>query len=320
MNPLLGPDTTLAAVAAALVGYAVLEPISPDEDEARLWMDADLASLVENRFHVALEPAALTESERRSWMQRAVAPDERILDPRERDDDASFWILDAGRRAGTLAVETFALHPVFLRLSSLYVLPAFRHRGVAARVLRAAQAAAVAGGLDGVRVTTFWTWQRAVRWYLSLGMWACSFKRSIDFMWSDSLPAYVIEAGVSSARFSIVGGAGEHVELIAASRDGDRLVWHESPRLRSEHETSMLPIYASATFAVALALECWPLLRSRERFDEAKGWDLGGPEVLAQRIAVFEHLDRRHGFDVRTPVIPGLPYEEIAELLDDGRS
>lgn len=52
-------------------------------------------------------------------------------------------------------------------------------------------------------------------------------------------------------------------------------------------------------------------------FDEARGWDLGGPEVLAHKIGVFECLDRRYGFDVRTPAIPGLPYEEIAGFLDD---
>jgi hypothetical protein len=44
---------------------------------------------------------------------------------------------------------------------------------------------------------------------------------------------------------------------------------------------------------------------------------VGGPEVLAHKIGVFEHLDRRHGFDVRTPVIPGLPYAEIAGFLDE---
>jgi hypothetical protein len=229
-----------------------------------------------------------------------------------------FWILDGGRRAGTLAVETWALGSEWLRLSSLYVFPALRRGGLAARALRAAQAAAVAEGLEGVRLGTHWAWQRAVRWYLStLGMWACSFKRSIDFVWSPRLPSHTIEVGAATARFAIAEGGLEGEELITASRDGDRLLWRESPRLREEDRTSSLPFHARATFAVALALQGWPLLRSRRMFDEARGGDVGGPEVLAHKIGVFEYLDRRHGFDVRTPVIPGLPYAEIAGFLDE---
>ena len=33
---------------------------------------------------------------------------------------------------------------------------------------------------------------------------------------------------------------------------------------------------------------------------DAVGYDAGGPHVLAYKIGVFEALDRRSGFDVRT--------------------
>jgi hypothetical protein len=39
--------------------------------------------------------------------------------------------------------------------------------------------------------------------------------------------------------------------------------------------------------------------------------------VLAYKIGVFEALDRRNGFDVRTPRIPGLPYDAIARDLEE---
>jgi len=73
--------------------------------------------------------------------------------------------------------------------------------------------------------------------------------------------------------------------------------------------------HARSTFAVALAVHGWPLLRAGDDIDEVAGYDIGGPDVLACRIAVFDHLDRRSGFDVRAPRIPGLPYETIAREL-----
>jgi hypothetical protein len=44
--------------------------------------------------------------------------------------------------------------------------------------------------------------------------------------------------------------------------------------------------------------------------------DIGGPEVLARKIALFEWLDRRRGFSIQTPRIPGLPYLEIERELE----
>src|SRR5204862_5714570 len=42
-----------------------------------------------------------------------------------------------------------------------------------------------------------------------------------------------------------------------------------------------------------------------ERYD----WcDMGMPEGLAYKIAVFEAVDREHGYEVRTPRIPELDY------------
>ena len=79
-----------------------------------------------------------------------------------------------------------------------------------------------------------------------------------------------------------------------------------------------LRCHARSTFAVGLAVHGWPLLRAGDDVDEVAGSDIGGPDVLARKIAIFELLDRRSGFDVRAPRIPGLPYEAIErELLRD---
>jgi hypothetical protein len=38
---------------------------------------------------------------------------------------------------------------------------------------------------------------------------------------------------------------------------------------------------------------------------------MGEPEGLAYKIEIFEAIDRRHGFIVRTPRIPGLRYRDL---------
>jgi hypothetical protein len=76
--------------------------------------------------------------------------------------------------------------------------------------------------------------------------------------------------------------------------------------------------HARSTFAVALAVHGWPLLRADDDIDKVAGWDIGGPDVLAHKIAIFEWLARRSGFDVRTPRIPGLPYDAIERRFEDG--
>ena len=42
--------------------------------------------------------------------------------------------------------------------------------------------------------------------------------------------------------------------------------------------------------------------------------DTGEPEGLAYKIEIFEALDRRHGFTVRAPRIPGLRYRDLDEI------
>jgi hypothetical protein len=305
------------AIVRPLIENGTLEPIADRDDDAQRWMDCDLCSFVENRFHERLEPASLTLEQRAAWSCRALAKSERLMDPRRSDFAAAFWIMDSGVRAGTLALPTILVGNQFLQVFSLYVFPARRSGGLAYRTLRAVYQASTAAGFLGIRVGTPWTWQAAVRRYLfRYGMWAWGFKRSIDFIWAVDLPPYTVAVGDRTARFAVDHGA-RTVELISASHDGDLLVWNESPALSSRELGDSVSFHARATFAVALAVHGWPLLRAGDDLDEVAAYDTGGPDVLAYKIAIFDHLDRQSGFDVRAPRIPGLPYEAIARKLED---
>jgi len=315
-DPFEDDRAKLAAVVDPLVEAGLLEPVGQDRGDARRWSNCDLCSYVENRFHQQLDPEVLAPDQRVAWFHRALAPGERLLDPRSSDYYAAFWILDRGARAGTLALPTTMLGSPFLPLSSLYVFPARRAGGVAYRTMRAVHQACQTAGFLGIRVGTYWTWQAAVRRYvLRYGMWAWSFKRSLEFVWADHLPPHAITIDDDTARFAVEQG-GRTVELIAAARDGDRLVWNELPAMTAPELDPSVGFHARSTLAVALAVHGWPLLRAGDDLAKAAGADIGGPDVLARRIAIFDYLDRRSGFDVRAPRIPGLPYEAIARELE----
>lgn len=56
-------DDAARTVVATLVDDGRIEPVATAAD-AQLWQDAELASLVEHRFHVPLDPLAVTGAER----------------------------------------------------------------------------------------------------------------------------------------------------------------------------------------------------------------------------------------------------------------
>lgn len=291
-------------VHAALVAQGVIEPLSHDPDETRRWLDCELASLVENRFFEPIDPLAMTPEIRAAWEPRATSG-EPLSSPHGHDwYRVPFWMKDGEARAGTIALATSLMGPQLVTVSSLYTLPGHRRRGVAGRVLGRAHAAVVAEGLRGLRVPAYWSWQPAVRFYLGLGMWIANWKHSLVFCQRRDLPEHKIEVGEVEARFSIVQ-EGEVIPLLAAKRDGDRLLWAELAALR--HDT--VSIQAGETFAVALATHGFPLIRSKAAWEERHlSSDGGAPEGLAYKIDGWEAWDRESGFVVRTPRIPGLPY------------
>src|SRR5277367_511110 len=130
----------ILAAHAALVAEGTLEPLSRNAAETRLWLDCELASLVENRFFEALDPLTLTAEGRARWEPCATS-DEPLSSPHGHDwYRIPYWIRDRGERAGTIALATSYMGAKLVTVSSLYVLPSHRRCGVATRALRRAQA------------------------------------------------------------------------------------------------------------------------------------------------------------------------------------
>ncbi|MBI3202180.1 MAG: GNAT family N-acetyltransferase [Myxococcales bacterium] len=301
----LGPNIARAHERFASTG--LVEALSEDDGQVQRWLDYELASFVENRAGVLIEPTTLDEGARRAWTARSTL--DAILERPHSPYARPFWIRDADQRVGTVVLGTTLHGSSMLNLSSLYLHPGARHRGLSRRVLGAAYDALLAEGLHGLRLDTSWSWQPAVRHYLSLGMWVYGWKRDLVLAWQRKLPAWSLEVDGDDARFVVDGAA-----LIVARRRGERLEWRE---LGGQSETALL---APGTFALALARLGWPLITSDAEWAAqlARGWsDMGGPEGLAFKIPRWEAWDRHHGWRVDTPRIPGLAYPSWDELNRD---
>jgi hypothetical protein len=184
-----------------------------------------------------------------------------------------------------------------------------RGRGIAARALGALYDAAIEVGLDGVYLNTNWSWQPAVRFYLRLGFWVRNWKHCLLLMRARELCAYRVE--IDGARATFVARLGDAwTPLIDAEHRGTILGWSQRAAFESlDDQDSPLVYLAPGTFALHLALRGWPLVRSADLRERRYEWcDMGMPEGLAYKIAVFEAVDREHGFDLRTPLIPGVDY------------
>ncbi len=195
------------------------------------------------------------------------------------------------------------------------MLPHLRGRGVAGGALRRAQAEVRAHGGRCLRVPAYWSWQPAVRYYLGLGLWVGNWKHSLVFAWHEHLPAHRIEVSGDTATFGVVR-EGRVEPLLVARREGATLGWSELPRFEAlREEQPQVYHLARSTFALQLAVRGFPLVRSPEawerRHDSA---DAGEPEGLAYKIELFEAWDRRSGFTVRTPRIPGIAYREWEDI------
>ena len=111
-------------------------------------------------------PAILTQAELEFFWQRAYTPARLRLDM---DAGASYeWIVADGRQAGFLAY-TPGAEPGRLRLSKLYLDPAWHGRGIGAAALRRVQQAAAARGLAEIYLYVFCQNERAIRAYRRAG-------------------------------------------------------------------------------------------------------------------------------------------------------
>jgi hypothetical protein len=303
-------------VHARLAAASDLRPVSDNATAARLFADHDLASLVECRCGTLLDPSAFNRTTRRVWTARATTSPSEIGPTRDRDFLRPYWLMSQGRRIGTIAVTTSSLGGGTLRVFSLYVLPLHRGAGHARRAIRAVYDAVIAEGLRGLRLDTEWCWQPTVRFYCGIGMWIHMWKRGLDFALRRDLAPWRLELEGDRARFVVDLASGPRV-LLRARHNGKRLGWRVARASEDDESTKEMVWRAHGTFAVALALRGWPLLRSDKDWKEqlAQGFsDCGGPEGLAFRIQRYEAWANKHGWRVDTPRIPGLDYPTWDDL------
>lgn len=269
-----------------------LRRVGDAASEHDLWTGWDLASLAEGALGEVLDGARLDDASWRAWAERLGRSPRRTAHDRF---VTAYWIVDHDVPVGTLGVwADSAAGSDTVHLSSLYVAPAHRGRGLAERALDAAFAAVTAQGLAGLRLDTHWTWQRSLRWYLRRGWWVRNWKHAILLTRRADWPAYQVTVDGDLAVLSVEGRV-----AVSAQRDGDRLVLSVDRALRAS-------TYATATLAMHLACAGWPLIRSDA--DWERRWhhaDVGGPEGLAVKIGIFEQIARDQGWRVETPVLPG---------------
>jgi GNAT superfamily N-acetyltransferase len=289
-----------------LVRAGALVPVALGGPEERAWLDCDLASMAENRLGDRTDPRDLDRAHRTDWRSRATTERAMALAGRS-EYERCYWLSERGERVGTLAIARSAIGSTHARLSSFYVLPPYRGQGTGRRALERTMAAAARHDL-GIRLETSWTWQRAVRFYLAAGMWIYMWKRDLSFLWDAGTPRHRIEVGDREASLSVAAGEGE-ITLARARRRGDALELDPMDRsLERDKRLGDAWWHAESTLALALAMHGWPLVRSREQWDECYYADAGAPEALAYKIAIWEAWDRNHGWAVDTPRIPGLEY------------
>jgi GNAT superfamily N-acetyltransferase len=289
-----------------LLSAGLVAPVKLGGRDERLWLDCDLASLAENRLGDRTDPHALDERRRAEWTVRATSEPVGTLEERS-EYERCYWLLEDARRVGTVAVASATWGKRTLRISSLYVFPEARSRGVGGRALDRLRRAIADMGF-GVRLETNWSWQRTVHFYVRMGMWVAVWKRELELTWSAERPAPIVVVGEHEATLAVLYGTTPRI-VVRARRRGDVLTL-DGPARELERDARISDAYwlATSTLSLSLALVGWPLVRSPDKWKDSHFCDAGAPEALAYKISIWEAWDRKHGWQVPTPRIPGLSY------------
>jgi len=297
---------------ADLIAEGLVEPVAWGGADERFWLDCDLASLAEHRLGDPTDPRGLDDTRRAHWRSHATEERETSLSARDRYQH-EYWLLEDGQRVGTIALSTTTYGACDLRVSSLYVFPEHRGRGVGGRALT--RLAAILGKQRaGFRLDTCWSWQRTVRFYLRAGLWIYMWKRDLTFCGAATLPRPRIEVGAAEATLSVLRGE-EWVVLARARRQGEGVVFDPFDHaLAKDPRVDAACYMADSTLALAIALEGWPLQASPGVWGKSYYADAGAAEALAYKIVMWEAWDRAHNWIVETPRIAGLTYATWAEL------
>lgn len=300
----------LAAVERArsqLVACGLARLATTSEADTTYFLAAEVASVLEHRRGVVLEPAALTRREVDDWRAHEPRAVENLeLQPRA----GALVLLDEGVRIGTVCFDDFEGWAADAHVSSLYVAPGWRSRGVASELLDALHAM-LAPPYGGLSLATYWTWPRAVRFYLRHGCSVRQWKHALVFLWRTPEVHWDVRFEGEVATF-VWTRAGHAPRTWTARRVAGWLEWAEPSERDVDWHDAMM------TFAVVLATRGWPIARSAATLAHGVRWSDGGyPEGLAHRIERWEAQDRERGFVVDTPRLPSLPYREWSELAEE---
>lgn len=270
-----------------------------EERRFALW---DLASLVEGGLGELVDPDGLAPQAERGWRERLGESGREW--PGGELYRRRYWIQDdGGTVVGTVAVDNWTKGPSQLAVSSLYVAPDARGRGLAAAALDEVYAAATAEGLPGFRLEAHWSWQPAVRYYLRRGLWVVGWKRSLSFARMPQLPRHRVREEDGRLLLLVADRSGGWVPILAAGQEGRWLRLDETADYRGCD--GWVHAYARSTLALYLALAGRPLVRGPQWWSEAWRWsDAGEPEGLAYRIEEFEREARAAGRRMVSPYRP----------------
>lgn len=282
--------------------------------EERMWLDCDLAALAEHRLAEVIDPRSLNTSQRSDWQARAQNGPQVLRSSIRGDYEPCYWIQDGGERAGTLSLATSTLGGAALRVSSFYVLPHCRGKGLGRRVLQCVQQTLAKDNL-GLKLHSDWSWLRTVRFCLSAGLWVYMWKHDLTFCSFPDTPQPQVFINDHEASIAVAVN-GELHTLMQATRCGDAIQCEEPTweSIREAERWGEAGLLASSTLSLSMALHGWPLIRSPEMYKSNCYCDGGPPEALARKIAIWEAWDRKHGWMVDAPRIPGLEYPSWDEL------
>lgn len=300
------PDPRFIRVHDDVVSSGLIAPVVLGGLEERLFLDHDLASLAENHLGELEDPRHIDEETRARWT--ATATSQRPMSLAARSEmETPYWLVDGSARVGTVALSLGFLGTPRVRLSSLYVVPDLRRRGIALRLLERLRPALAGEGLE-LQLETAWTWHRAVSFYLDHGFWVRMWKRELELVLQPATSTPQIAFHADEATIAVAAG-GVSVILARAHRRGDALELHEwDPESHADRALREAAWHATGTLALAIALRGWPLVRSREEWERCHWADAGPPEALAAKIEIWEAWAHHRGFRVETPRIPGLEY------------
>jgi len=299
--------SAVVAVRAALLTRGLARPAAHRDADTGYFLAAEVGSVLEHRRGVQLDPATLTRAELDAWRTREPLALEN-LEPEPRE--GALVLLEKGERIGTVCFDDFEGLAPYAHVSSLYVAPQWRARGVGSELLDVMHAMLVPP-YAGLSLTTYWTWPRAVQFYLRHGCVVRQWKHALVFLWRSDAVRWEVQFAGDVATF-VWHRAGEAPRTWKAQRDAGWLTWSEPLEPRG-HDGDWYD--ATMTFAVVLASRGWPIARSAATLAEGARWsDCGYPEGLAVKIERWEAYDRECGYVVDTPRLPSLPYRDWGAL------